>query len=142
MASNVHSSLKHHISHARNAKSDCSVHDVAFIDHLVHVVRHAIYSTHPMVASSSTYVAHGRPRCNIPHANNVNVPKKNKNASTGPCISYRMFDASYVLHCKSGKVVVSQVGPKHKNGNTCVWVPKVYVTNLTVPNFSWNLHAS
>jgi hypothetical protein len=50
---------------------------------------------------------------------------------------YHTLDASYVLSCKFAKVVATSVGPKHKNGKTCVWVPKYYVTNLKGPNMGW-----
>jgi hypothetical protein len=62
---------------------------------------------------------------------------KARNASHGPSISYRTFDASYVIYFKLGKVVASHVGPKRKGGKTCVWVPKSYMTKLTGPNSSW-----
>jgi hypothetical protein len=62
---------------------------------------------------------------------------KTRNASHGHSISYSTYDASYVLYCKSGKVVVSHVGPRRKNGKACVWVPKSYVTNRIEPNSSW-----
>jgi hypothetical protein len=32
---------------------------------------------------------------------------KKKNVSNGHSISYRTFDASYIFHCKYGKVVAS-----------------------------------
>jgi hypothetical protein len=135
MAKVVHSSAKVNVSHTRNAKNDHSIHDVACVDLFVYVVRHVVYVPHAMIASSSTSFSHGRTRCNVHHVNNVNVPKK-KIASTGLSISYCTFDAFYVPYCKSGKVVASHVGPRHKNGKTCVWVPKTYMTNLTGPNSS------
>jgi hypothetical protein len=61
---------------------------------------------------------------------------KVRNASYGHSVSHRTFDASYILYCKSGCVVASHVGSKSKNGKTCIWVPKSYVTNLTGPNTS------
>jgi hypothetical protein len=132
MAKDVHSCAKINVSYIRNAKNDHSVHDVAFIDHRVHVVCHAIYSPHAMIASSRTSFVNGKPRCNVHHAKNINVLKK-KIASTGPFISYyHAIDVSYVIYCKSGKVVASHVGPKCKNGKTCVWVPKIYVTKSKV----------
>jgi hypothetical protein len=45
----------------------------------------------------------------------------------------KLFDASYVLTNKSGKVVAKYVGGKHKGSKTCVWVPKVLVSNCRVP---------
>jgi rhodanese-related sulfurtransferase len=72
---------------------------------------------------------------NVHHAGS-HVPKA-RNASHGHSVSYRTFDASYILYCKSGHVVASNVAPKCKKGKTCIWVPKSYVTNLTGPNTSW-----
>jgi hypothetical protein len=48
--------------------------------------------------------------------------KKSPNASNGHDISFKTFDASYVLTNKSGKVVAKFVGGKHKGSKTCVWV--------------------
>jgi hypothetical protein len=53
------------------------------------------------------------------------IKKKSPAASNEPNISFKTFDASYVLTKKSGKVVAKYVGAKHKGSNTCVWVPKV-----------------
>jgi hypothetical protein len=54
--------------------------------------------------------------------------KKTPNASNEPSISFKTFDASYVLTNTSGKVVAKFVGGKHKGSKTCVWVPKVLVS--------------
>jgi hypothetical protein len=57
------------------------------------------------------------------------MPKKKiVNASNDHSISFKTFDASYVLTNKSGKVVAKYVGGKHKSPKTCVWVPKVLVS--------------
>jgi hypothetical protein len=56
--------------------------------------------------------------------------KKTPIASNEPNISFKTFDASYVLTNKSGKVVAKYVGGKHKGSKTCVWVPKVLVSNV------------
>jgi hypothetical protein len=60
---------------------------------------------------------------------------KNKTpiASNDSNISFKTFDASYVLTNKSGKVVAKYVGGKHKRSKTCVWVPKVLVSNVKGP---------
>jgi hypothetical protein len=48
------------------------------------------------------------------------------------------FDASYVLmKNKHGKVAALYVGPHHKRPKTCVWVPKVCVTNVKGPKQVW-----
>jgi hypothetical protein len=47
---------------------------------------------------------------------------------------YHAFDASYVLmKNKYGKFIALSVGPHHKRPKTCVWVPKVSVTNVKGP---------
>jgi hypothetical protein len=62
------------------------------------------------------------------NSTHVKMPKKKTpNASNEHNISFKTFDASYVLTNKSGKVVAKYVGGKHKSPKTCVWVPKVLV---------------
>jgi hypothetical protein len=47
---------------------------------------------------------------------------------------YHAFDASYVLmKNKYGKFIALYFGPHHKRPKTCVWVPKVSVTNVKGP---------
>jgi hypothetical protein len=66
------------------------------------------------------------------------LPKKKTTiASNEPNISFKTFDASYVLTNKSGKVVAKYVGGKHKGSKTCVWVPKVLVSNVKGPKTVW-----
>jgi hypothetical protein len=68
----------------------------------------------------------------------VKMPKKKSTiASNDHNISFKTFDASYVLTNKSGKVVVKYVGAKHKGSKTCVWVPKVLVSNVKGPKTIW-----
>jgi hypothetical protein len=54
-------------------------------------------------------------------------------------VSFKTFDASYVLTNKSGKVVAKYVGGKHKSPKTYVWVPKVLVSNVKGPKTVWVL---
>jgi hypothetical protein len=63
--------------------------------------------------------------------------KKTPIASNDHNISFKTFDASYVLINKSGKVVAKYVGGKHKGSKTCVWVPKVLVSNVKGPKTIW-----
>jgi hypothetical protein len=63
--------------------------------------------------------------------------KKTPIASNKPNVSFKTFDASYVLTNKSGKVVAKYVGGKHKGSKTCVWVPKVLVSNVKGPKTVW-----
>jgi hypothetical protein len=63
--------------------------------------------------------------------------KKTPIASNESNISFKTFDASYVLTNKTGKVVAKYVGGKHKGSKTCVWVPKVLVSNGKGPKTVW-----
>jgi hypothetical protein len=55
------------------------------------------------------------------HSTHVKMPKKKTpTASNEPNISFKTFDASYVLTNKSGKVVAKYVGGKHKGSKTCL----------------------
>jgi hypothetical protein len=68
----------------------------------------------------------------------VKMPKKKTPiASNDHNISFKTFDASYVLTNKSSKVVAKYVGGKHKGSKTCVWVPKVLVSNVKGPKTVW-----
>jgi hypothetical protein len=72
------------------------------------------------------------------HSNHVKIPKKKTpTASNEPNVSFKTFDASYILTNKSGKVVAKYVGGKHKGSKTCVWVPKVLVSNVKGPKTVW-----
>jgi hypothetical protein len=71
------------------------------------------------------------------HSTHVKMPKKKSLiASNEPNVSFKTFDASYVLTNKSGKVVAKCWG-KHKGSKTCVWVPKVLVSNVKGPKTVW-----
>jgi hypothetical protein len=94
---------------------------------------HTAYNdSHAMFASSSTFV-HSRSR---PRRNNVmsHVPRKMCNE---PTTVFHACNTSFVLSCKNAKVVARKLGSKCKGGKTCIWVPKVIVTNLVGPNKSW-----
>ena len=65
--------------------------------------------------------------------------KKTPSASNDHDISFKTFDASYVLTNKSGKIVAKYVRGKHKGSKTCVWVPKVLVSNVKGPKTVWVL---
>jgi hypothetical protein len=74
----------------------------------------------------------------LQHSTHIKMPKKKfPNASNEHNISFKTFDASYVLTNKSGKVVV-----KYVRGNTRVQrlvfrVPKVLVSSVKGPNTVW-----
>jgi myosin heavy subunit len=63
--------------------------------------------------------------------------KKTRTTSNDHNISFKTFDASYVLTNKSDKIVAKYVGGKHKGSKTCVWVPKVLVSNVKGPKTVW-----
>ena len=87
---------------------------------------------HAMISSSSTYdCSRNRPRKNniVPH-----VPRRMCNE---PSTIYHSYNTSFMLLCKNEKVVARKLGSKCKGDKTCIWVPKVIVTNLVGPNKSW-----
>jgi hypothetical protein len=92
-------------------------------------VNSAYNDSHAMCASSSTFV-HGRSR---PKRNNI-VPRKVCNE---PTTVFHACNTSFVLSCKNAKVVARKLGSKCKGDKTCIWVPKIIVTNLVGPNKSW-----
>jgi predicted aspartyl protease len=54
------------------------------------------------------------------HSTHIKMPKKKiPAASNEHNISFKTFDASYVLTNKSGKIVAKYVGSKHKSPKTC-----------------------
>jgi 3D (Asp-Asp-Asp) domain-containing protein len=63
--------------------------------------------------------------------------KKSPVASNDHNILFKTFDSSYVLTNKSGKIVAKYVGGKHKGSKTCVWVPKMLVSNVKGPKTVW-----
>jgi hypothetical protein len=72
------------------------------------------------------------------HSTHIKMPKKKiVNASNEHDILFKTFDASYVLTNKSGKVVAKYIGDKYKSPKTCVWVPKVLVSNAEGPKTVW-----
>jgi hypothetical protein len=72
------------------------------------------------------------------HSTHINMPKRKiPNASNEHNISFKTFDATYVLTNKSDKVVAKYVGGKHKSPKTCVRVPKVLVSNVKGPKTVW-----
>jgi hypothetical protein len=58
------------------------------------------------------------------------VPRKMCNE---PTTVFHACNTSFVLSCKNAKVVARKLGSKCKGDKTCIWVPKVIVTNLVGP---------
>jgi hypothetical protein len=72
------------------------------------------------------------------HTTHVKMPKKKiVDASNEHSISFKTFDASFVLTNKSDKVVAKYIRGKHKSPKICVWVPKVLVSNVKGPKTVW-----
>jgi hypothetical protein len=72
------------------------------------------------------------------HSTHIKMSKKKiVNASNEHIISFKTFDASFMLTNKLGKVVAKYVGGKHKSPKTCVWVPKALVSNVKGPKTIW-----
>jgi hypothetical protein len=72
------------------------------------------------------------------HTTHIKMPKKKISAASNEHnVSFKTFDASYVLTNKSGTVVAKYVGGKHKSSKTFVWVPKVLVSNVKGPKTVW-----
>jgi hypothetical protein len=93
---------------------------------------HNAFDSHAMFASSSTFV-HGRSRPRRSHVVHY-VPRRVCNE---PSTIYHACNTSFSLLCKNEKVVARKLGSKCKGDKTCIWVPKVIVTNLVGPNKSW-----
>jgi hypothetical protein len=97
---------------------------------------------HVMVASSSTYdCSRNNHRRNhvvshAPRRNHV-VSHVSRKLCKEPSTIYHACNTSFVLSCKNAKVVARKLGSKSKGDKTCIWVPKVFVTNLVGPNKSW-----
>jgi hypothetical protein len=87
-------------------------------------------SNHAFMYKSETSSSRQSTRAKLPK-------KKTPSASNEPSISFKTLDASYVLTNKSGKVVAKYIGGKHKWSNTCVWIPKVLVSNVKGPKTVW-----
>jgi hypothetical protein len=69
------------------------------------------------------------------HTTHNKMPKKKiANASNEHSISFKTYDASFVL-----TLVAKYAGGKHKSPKICVWVPKVLVSNVKGPNTVWVL---
>jgi hypothetical protein len=96
-----------------------------------------IHARKPHIVSHHAYL-YSNEASSSRHSTHIKIPKKKiPNASNEHSISFKTFDASYVLTNKSGKVVAKYVGGKHKSPKTCVWVPKVLVSNVKGPKTVW-----
>jgi hypothetical protein len=97
------------------------------------VVSHdATFNSHAMFTSSSTF-DHGRSR----PRRNYATSHASRKVCNGPTTIYHACNTSFVLLCKNAKVVARKLRSKCKGDKTCIWVPKIVVTNLVGPNKSW-----
>jgi hypothetical protein len=72
------------------------------------------------------------------HTTHVKLPRNKIHAAPNEHnVSFKTFNASYVLTNKSGKLFAKNVGGKHKSSKTCVWVPKVLVSSVKGPETVW-----
>ena len=96
-----------------------------------------IHAKKPHSASHHTYI-YSNEASSSRHTTHIKMPKKKiVDASNEHSISFKTFDALFVLTNKSGKVVAKYVGDKHKNPKTRVWVSKVLVSNVKGPKTVW-----
>jgi hypothetical protein len=95
--------------------------------------KHKIRRTHSRKSHSGSHHAfiYKSETSSSRQSTRAKLPKKK------PSISFKTFDASYVLTNKSGKVVAKYIGGKHKGSKTYVWVPKVLVSNVKEPKTVW-----
>jgi hypothetical protein len=96
----------------------------------IHYMKFHSGSNHAFMYKSETSSSRQSTRAKLPK-------KKTPIASNETSISFKTFDASYVLTNKSGKIVAKYIGGKHKGSKTCVWVPKVLVSNVKGPKTIW-----
>jgi hypothetical protein len=105
-------------------------------NYLEHKIRR-IHARKPHNVSHHAYL-YSNEASSSRHSTHIKMPKnKIVYASNEHNISFKTFDASYVLTNKSGKVVAKYVGGKHNSPKTCVWVPTVLVSNVKGPKTVW-----
>ena len=113
MASSLHSfhEKKNYVylySHVKNASHNTH-HDTCNDSFTFPKHHDGVFTPRIMFASSSDS-NRSRTRRHASHV--VSYAAKNRNASHGPSILFRTFDASYVIHCKNGRIVATNVGQK------------------------------
>jgi hypothetical protein len=111
-----------------------------YILHLANYPEHKIRKIHALKPHSASHHAfmYKNEASSSRHTTHVKIPRKKiPDASNEHNVSFKTFDASYVLTNKSGKIVAKYVGGKHKSPKTCVWVPKVLVSNVKGPKTVW-----
>jgi hypothetical protein len=138
--SNVKLNAPKKLSNFVNGKAPMVQDNEGYILYPANYPEHKIRRIH---AKKSHYVSHHafiykNEAFSSRQSTHVKLPKKKTpTASNDHNISFKTFDASYVLTNKSGKIVAKYVGGKHKGSKTCVWVPKVLVSNVKGPKTVW-----
>jgi hypothetical protein len=78
-----------------------------------------IHARKPNIVSHHAYL-YSNEASSSRNSTHIKMPRKKiVNASNEHNISFKTFDASYVLTNESGKVVAKYVGGKHKSPKTC-----------------------
>jgi hypothetical protein len=96
-----------------------------------------IHARKPHIVSHHAYL-YSNEASSSRRSTHIKMPKKKTiNASNEHNVSFKTSVASYVLTNKSGKVVAKYIEGKHKSPKTCVWVPKVLVSNVKGPKTVW-----
>jgi hypothetical protein len=95
-------------SHVKNVSHNAH-HDTCNDSFIFPKHHNGVFTPHTMYASSSGS-SRSRTRRHASHV--VFHAPKDRNASHGPSILLRTFNASYVIHCKNDKIIATHVGPK------------------------------
>jgi hypothetical protein len=138
--SNVKLNVPKRLSNFVKGKAPMVQDNEGYILYLANYPEHKIRKIHAKKSHSISHHAfmYKNEASSSRQSTHVKLPKKKTpTASNEPNISFKTFDASYVLTNKSGKIVAKSVGGKHKGSKTCVWVPKVLVSNITRPKTVW-----
>jgi hypothetical protein len=91
-----------------------SAHHDIYNDSFAFPKRHDGFFTPRTMFASSSDSSRSRTRHHASHV--VPHAPKDRNASHGPSILFRTFDASYVIHRKNDRIVATNVEPKCKKG--------------------------
>jgi hypothetical protein len=138
--SNVKLKAPKRLSNFVNGKAPMVQDNEGYILYPVGYLEHKIRRIHARKSHSVSHHAfmYKNETSSSRQSTHVKLPKKKTpTTSNEPNVSFKTFDASYVLTNKSGKVVAKYVGGKHKGSKTCVWVPKVLVSNVKGPKTVW-----
>jgi hypothetical protein len=138
--SNVNLNAPKRLSNFVKGKAPMAQDNEGYILYPVGYLEHKIRRIHARKSHSVSHYAfmYKNEASSSRQSTHVKLPKKKPPiASNEPNVSFKTFDASYVLTNKSGKIVAKYVGGKHKGSKTCVWVPKVFVSNIKGPKTVW-----